>query len=551
MAVSIETYKKNSQQVSDEANYIGELLNTADKNDSLKGLNYEQRQQIRKLREACAAVQEDFRKTAEAEEQKKADETELARNPRAPQKTYYQTNETLMQQHLNQLENLPAILQYKIGDKTLKEILAPDAKARDDLNGSLRALGQGLDKELAPKGADLYYEAYLYEHGTALNYIDSLKDKIASPSFKEFSDIQKQEMVAAIFASRMTVNSVMGLKYSLDKEMDKKDFRKNFQSLMKSENFRRFVNSTSSGQIASAMSGGHGGTLEKMYQAFNVKQTKPDASYRHAPLAIDRIEHLQKALKDKNLTEAARKDLIIEIMATRIAAKAVRGKKDSLKTPVSAAAYEAARRKIDANKTFKEMLDDPKHLAAMSKSLTGMHTHGGGVEAYVQKYTAQKEGYLKGSPEWLNPKMPPLPKNFQDAQDALKAARERQPANPALVNWHIAAAVYMANAVVNPSIDPTKDMVKRIGQVQNNEVFQHMINYYGVNGMTNIVNKGAGQVNFEFAQSQQRLPLEKKLAEIKQANKEEELGMQVPEGQQGQQGPEGQQRLEGQQIIGN
>lgn len=90
----------------------------------------------------------------------------------------------------------------------------------------------------------------------------------------------------------------------------------------------------------------------------------------------------------KALTDADRKKLVFEIMATRIAAGAVRGSKDSLKTSVSALSLQAAYTRLQTNKTFNKLLDDPKHLEAMCKSLTGGRTHGGSVEAYVQKVTA-------------------------------------------------------------------------------------------------------------------------------------------------------------------
>lgn len=115
----------------------------------------------------------------------------------------------------------------------------------------------------------------------------------------------------------------------------------------------------------------------------------------------------------KALTDADRKKLVFEIMATRIAAGAVRGSKDSLKTSVSALSLQAAYTRLQTNKTFNKLLDDPKHLEAMCKSLTGGRTHGGGVEAYVQKVTAQEEGYYPGNPEWLNPKIPPMPKRIR------------------------------------------------------------------------------------------------------------------------------------------
>ena len=206
-------------------------------------------------------------------------------------------------------------------------------------------------------------------------------------------------------------------------------------------------------------------------------------------------------------------------MATRMAVNAVRKDKDSLKKPLTAKAVEEAKKKLADSKTFQKILNDPKKLEEMKTSaLTG---HGGAAELYVQIFITAAEGYNKNNPEWLSPKMPPLPKSFAESQEQLKATNARKPLNPALVEWHLAASIYMANAEENRQLNPLENMENRIKKVQNTETFKYMMKKQGPELMSNMVDTGKVSVISGFARAEQLRNIEKNKAELlDQWNKE-------------------------------
>ena len=535
MPISLEQYRKNQEGVLQELEQLKSLFDG--RIGAYDGFTNDQTVvDVDKFRESINYILTDAQKAKEQEEKDREREEQIKqgldpdaeeRNAQAiaemedleaemsgqPKKqreakpARYQTDVATLQTHLNNLGKMNNIFKEPTKgkySKTVGEMMMPDVKARKQMHGIMESLDNKLGTTLAPKKVTgMYYDDYLGGEN-ALKNIDNLKERFKDPSYNDKNVVadEKREMVAAIMASRMAVNSKRGDSSSLEKPIDEAKFKKHFQNLLNNDGFKRFVDSTPTSKLRDALSGGHGGALEDQFRKFNTEQTiVPQTSKRHAPTALERIDFLKKAMKARNLPEDRKADLVKEIMATRLAVDAVQNQKSSLKKPVDAQKIEEARKKLESNKTFTDMLKDPKKLAAMEKALKS--GHGGAIERYVQKETALKEDFNENNPEWLSPKKPELPKSFDEAASELqKISASRTPVNPHVVRRNLLAAVYYANAEKNPNVDKItieQNAEKRMEEISKEGTFNYMMEKQGPQQMMNHVSMGANSLNSAFA----------------------------------------------------
>lgn len=224
---------------------------------------------------------------------------------------------------------------------------------------------------------------------------------------------KRAERYAELIATRSAVNAVRKKSKSLETQIDPAILEEHRQKLLNSKTFKNFINDENqAADLRKAALEGHGGALEDKFKEYvkNQPVIGEDVPARFMPTALERTEALQAKMKEPGFDESEnRADLFVELMATRDAVGAVRGKADSLKVPVDPALLAQKReqwKKCESFKSFvtsEDTAEDAKKAAAAG--------HGG---ALLDKF---KE-HVKGQeilPEDLPDEVVPTAKERIDA----------------------------------------------------------------------------------------------------------------------------------------
>ena len=168
---------------------------------------------------------------------------------------------------------------------------------------------------------------------TAAARIDVLKKKIQDNPNP--TPEQKQKLYAELLATRSAVSAVRGNAKSLNGTVDPVKLSQEREKISKSSAFQAFLqDSTRSAAVRAAALTGHGGALEDEFKDYvqNLDVMPQDVPDRYMPTAYDRIEALQKKIREPDFPQKENAaDLYVELIAAREAVNAQRGKSDTLK----------------------------------------------------------------------------------------------------------------------------------------------------------------------------------------------------------------------------
>ena len=191
----------------------------------------------------------------------------------------------------------------------------------------------------------------------------------------------RMQRYAELIATRAAVNAVRKKSSSLDTQIDPVELDKQRETLLKSQTFKNFVNDENqAGALRAAALEGHGGALEDKFREYvkNQPVLGEDIPARYMPNGLERAEALQAKIKEPGFDESPnRADIYVELMATRDAVGAVRGKADSLKVPVDPQSLARAREQWNKCESFKAFVTD--EYAGEEAKKAAVAGHGGAL----------------------------------------------------------------------------------------------------------------------------------------------------------------------------
>ena len=221
---------------------------------------------------------------------------------------------------------------------------------------------------------------------TAVERLDAIREKYKAADYHSKSPEYKLDLAAEVMATREVVNAVRGDKDSLDKPIPPAQLQQAVAKWKGCSAFKEFVEQEPT-LVRSSASDGHGGLLGDKFKEFVLKRDTLDADipYGFMPNADKRLEALKQKIKDStNPTPQQRLNQYAEMMATRSAVDAVRGKEKSLEKPIDPAILAQERNKLLKSDTFQRFVNDPS-LSAELRTLA-QQGHGGALEDKFKEY---------------------------------------------------------------------------------------------------------------------------------------------------------------------
>lgn len=194
---------------------------------------------------------------------------------------------------------------------------------------------------------------------------------------------------AELIATRSAVNAERKNAKTLDTAVDGSALAEAREKLLASETFQRFLNDeTQADALRKAALDGHGGALEDKFKEYVKTQDAigADVPVRFMPDALERTEALQTKIREGGEADSA--DLFAELLATREAVGAVRGKKDSLKVTVDPASLAAVKEKWSKCESFRSYVSDLEPEEARTAALSG---HGGALLDKFREHVRSQE----------------------------------------------------------------------------------------------------------------------------------------------------------------
>lgn len=233
-----------------------------------------------------------------------------------------------------------------------------------------------------------------------LERIEALQKKFDYDEYSLYTDDRKLTLYAEMMATRSAVGAVRGKKASLEKDIDPAVLNRDVETFKNCEAFKSYVREHDAEARRAAVSG-HGGALEDGFKEhiLNLDSLPQGIPGSFLPKGLPRIEALQEKIREADLAgpDAAdrRLTLYAEILGTRDAVQAVRGKKASLDKTIDPVALEQARNKWKNCETFKNFLAD--HEAdARQAALSG---HAGALEDKFREHVMQLDHIPADIPE--------------------------------------------------------------------------------------------------------------------------------------------------------
>ena len=222
------------------------------------------------------------------------------------------------------------------------------------------------------------------ENQTVLENIDVLKDRLKNGQL-DYQNYEKEakEIYASIFALRSSVNAERNKKSTLRYTPKKEVFDQQKKDLLEDKNFDAFVKKHGTEKINQWIAGGHGGAVEAEYQEY--LKTSPRLSEktpkRYMPSAKERIDSLQKELKNKDSQSADAFRIYAEIFRARRSVGALHSDKSRLEANISGENYGKAP-DLEKNETFKKFAKEKgEELKALA-----LKGHGGEAEKQFRAY---------------------------------------------------------------------------------------------------------------------------------------------------------------------
>ena len=216
------------------------------------------------------------------------------------------------------------------------------------------------------------------------------------------SPAQNQKLYAELMATRSAVDAVRGKKGSLEPQLDPAKLDAERKQLTESDAFKAFI--ADPGQAAviqNAALAGHGGALEDSFKDYvrSMAVIPANTPARYMPKALERAEGLQQQIRENKFPEEGKRTAaFVELMATREAVGAVRGKKDSLDKVIDPEALQKAREKWNACETFRNYVAD--NYEAQEGATAG---HGGALMDKFKEYVKDQDYLPEDLPEEVIP----------------------------------------------------------------------------------------------------------------------------------------------------
>ncbi|MBO6159649.1 MAG: hypothetical protein J6P72_10395 [Firmicutes bacterium] len=286
------------------------------------------------------------------------------------------------------------------GNETFKEMIN---KKGAEFKG-LMAKGHGGEAENFFK--DYVKEANYIDRNMPLDYlptslerIEALQKKVKANSFNSLSEDQQDALYLEILATRFSAGAQRGKKSSLDSPMYPNEMHNWLDYFKQHPMYKDFLHSNKA-EIKEAVLAGHGGALVDKFKDYvkNMDVIPEDAPEEHMPTAKERIEILQKKLSSTTDPDKI-KLYTTEIMATRLAAGAIRGKEESLEKPLNPAELAKQRNALQKSTMLEDMLAaDP--VAAKTAALKG---HGGALDDRFKANILASNHIVEGTPSAYMP----------------------------------------------------------------------------------------------------------------------------------------------------
>ncbi|MCR4745506.1 MAG: hypothetical protein K5894_09815 [Lachnospiraceae bacterium] len=207
--------------------------------------------------------------------------------------------------------------------------------------------------------------------------------------------------VKNILAIRIGVNSVLGKGSSLDKTRDGNSEAKILNDLNKNKLFTDWIEKkVSYKDLRKFAASGHGGQIEKEFTKYlcTIKTIPDDIPERFMPTAKERIEGLQKNLKEAMKAGEAKKitQFMKEIIATRKAVNAKRGG-DGLKGRINKDLFKNAMNDNELNEDIVKLVNDytgtnvKKRNDAQATIMKAIEGHGGRFMSKLEEMHSEKK----------------------------------------------------------------------------------------------------------------------------------------------------------------
>jgi len=238
---------------------------------------------------------------------------------------------------------------------------------------------------------------------TALERTETLQKKIKSADFTRMGEDQRADLYAELLSARDCVGAVRGKKDSLKYGMDPLAAGNWTKYWGRSKTFKDFLR-LNPGEARKAALTGHGGELEdKLYNyVLHQDAIRNDVPDKYIPTALKRTEALQYRIKHADFDGYSLEKqtmLYAELMATRTATGAQRGKKDSLDKKLDPAAVENWRESMKNSKTLKDFVASNPD-AVRKAALSG---HGGALDDMFKEYVKNLDRIPEDVPQEYMP----------------------------------------------------------------------------------------------------------------------------------------------------
>ena len=314
--------------------------------------------------------------------------------------------------------------------------------------------------------------------------LEALKEKYQAADYTGKTEEEKLALAAELMATREVVQAVRGKKESLEKPVDPAKLNEAVNKWKACAAFRDFVKDKPA-QVREGATSGHGGLMGDRFKEFVLSRDslEGDIPIDFMPTAAARIDVLKKKLQDNpNPTPEQKQQLCAELMATRSAVSAVRGKAKSLNVPVDAATLSQEREKLTKSTAFQAFLKDSTRSAAVrAAALAG---HGGALEDEFKDYVLKLDAIPQDVPDRYMP----------TAYDRIEALQEqmRKPDFPQREN---AADLYVelmiAREAVNAQRGKSDTLKVRLEQARIREASQAWKNCTAFRQFVNDPDSGA------------------------------------------------------------
>ena len=354
-------------------------------------------------------------------------------------------------------KNLNAWVKYWNKSTTFQEFLKKDPKAIKDAatSGHGGAMEDKL-KEHILNSDHIRDDTWKQYMPTAEDRTRSIQTLIDSKLFLNLSSEKKAEYYCELMATRQSVNAVRKDKKSLAPQLDPKKVSDLYDKWNKCETFKTYLSKNPIDAMKAATSG-HGGALEDAFKDYvkNLDHIPADVPQGYLPTAEERLEVLQKKVKSTT-DPKLRADLYKEMMATRMAAQAIRKTPSTLSKPVDPVKLNEAYEKLNKSKSLKNFLEKTPAAELKDAATAG---HGGALEDKYTEYAVNRAYQLgkvpSGVPDRYRPTPDQLTKKFQtEIQSNLKTKDEKWfKDNSDQIRKETAALLYMKQVNAEKSTD--------------------------------------------------------------------------------------------------